>query len=136
MKPYYQRRDEHHKFQVALIEHLKLHEHLYPELKLIHANPMGEERPKAAGARVKAQGGKKGIPDLFLPVAKRINECNVWCFFHGLFIEIKADPRDKLSKDQLWWKERLEEQGYCYYVATNLQDTLRYIVEYLGGELR
>jgi hypothetical protein len=138
------RRDLHHEFQVALIEHLKLHEHLHPELELIHANPMGELRDQKqdkngnwyspAGKRLKAEGAKSGIPDLFLPVA-RIKNCDGYVVYNGLYIEIKADPKDKLSDAQKWWKPRLEAQGYCYYVARDLQETLDYILAYLRGEV-
>ena len=125
------RRDLHHEFQVELINHLKLHEGRFPDLKLIHANPMGEERTKSGGARLKAEGAKAGIPDLFLPVARYSKQRKE--FFHGLYIEIKAYPRDELSPEQLWWKERLEGQGFDYYVARDMMETLNYIKAYLGG---
>jgi hypothetical protein len=141
------RRDLHHEFQVELIKHLKLHEHLHPELELIYAIPNGGKRDKVTAAKLKAEGAKSGIPDLFLPVViwesvwiettssvslgswiKRIK-------WPGLYIEIKADPKDKLSDAQKWWKPRLEAQGYCYYVARDLQVTLGYILAYLRGEV-
>jgi hypothetical protein len=122
----------HHEFQVALIRHLKKHEHLYPDLELIHAIPMGEERTKSGGARLKAEGAKAGIPDLFLPVPKWAEACDTFVYA-GLYIEIKADPRDELSPEQLWWKKRLEGQGFDYYVARDMMKTLDYIKAYLGG---
>jgi hypothetical protein len=130
------RRDLHHEFQVALIEHLKLHEHLHPELELIFAIPNGGKRDKVIAAKLKAEGAKAGIPDLFLPVGA-LSEVDKETIkvFHGLYIEIKADPKDKLSDAQKWWKPRLEAQGYCYYVARDLQDTLDYILAYLRGEV-
>lgn len=131
------RRDLHHEFQVALIEHLELHHHLHPELELIYANPMGGKRPKQVGAYLKAEGAKAGIPDLFLPVRGNrveLGEGECWYKSSGLYIEIKIG-KDKLREAQKWWKPRLEAQGYCYYVARDLQETLDYILAYLRGEV-
>jgi hypothetical protein len=133
----------HHEFQVALIEHLKRHEHLFPDLELIHANPMGEERTKSGGARLKAEGAKAGIPDLFLPVriwetfTLRTSSSETGHEFKvikwsGLYIEIKIG-KDDLSDAQKWWKKRLEGQGFDYYVARDMMKTLDYIKAYLGG---
>lgn len=140
------RSQAHHEFQVALIEHLKLHEHLHPELKLIHAIPNGGLRDKRVAAKLKAEGAKAGIPDLFLPVVVNRIQPPAWevpskeeqklpKIRPGLYIEIKANPRDKLSDAQKWWKERLEKQGYCYYVARNMQDTIEFVLSYLRGEV-
>jgi hypothetical protein len=139
------RRDLHHEFQVALIEHLRLHEHLHPELELIYANPMGELRDQKqdkngnwyspAGKRLKAEGAKSGSPDLFLPVVvHRIHHEFQDQKWPGLYIEIKINE-DDLSPPQRWWRKRLMEQGYCYYVARDLQVTLGYILAYLRGEV-
>jgi hypothetical protein len=108
------RRDLHHEFQVEMMKHLKLHEHLHPELELIHANPMGGKRPKSVGAKLKAEGAKAGIPDLFLPVVvlDYRDGGGTEIKYPGLYIEIKADPKDKLSDAQKWWKPRLEAQGH------------------------
>jgi hypothetical protein len=134
-KPKRKRRDEHHEFQVALIEHLKLHEHLHPELELIHANPMGGKRPKRVGAKLKAEGAKAGIPDLFLPVPVNCGwQGSAGYGYPGLYIEIKVGE-DDLSAAQKWWKPRLEAQGYCYYVARNMQDTIAFVLSYLRGEV-
>lgn len=123
----------HHEFQVALIKHLKLHEGRFPDLELIHANPMGEKRDKGTGAKLKAEGAKKGIPDLFLPVATHFVECcEQYIGYNGLYIEIKIG-KDDLSDVQKWWKERLERQGFDYYVARDMMETLNYIKAYLGG---
>jgi hypothetical protein len=140
------RRDLHHEFQVALIEHLELHHHLHPELELIYANPMGGKRPKQVGAYLKAEGAKAGIPDLFLPVViwesiwiETTSSASLGCWIKkikrpGLYIEIKIG-KDTLSEAQGWWVNRLKEQGYAYYVARDLQETLDYILAYLRGEV-
>jgi len=54
----------------------------YPELKLAFSIPNGGLRSKATAARLKAEGQRAGVWDIFLPVPR-----GRW---HGLFIEMKV----------------------------------------------
>lgn len=81
----------------------------YPLLELLFAIPNGGMRDKITASRLKAEGVKSGVPDLFLPVARYP--------YHGLFIEMKKVTDGKLSKVQKdKWHPDLTKQGY--YVAT------------------
>jgi hypothetical protein len=93
-----------HQEQVALIQWadyqrfngMKIGERLF-------AVPNGGDRHPAVAAKLKAEGVRKGTPDLFLriPVAG----------FHGLFIEMKS--RDgRLTKDQREFLETAKADGY------------------------
>ncbi len=67
-----------------------------PELALLFAVPNGGHRHPATGAKLKAEGVKPGVPDLWLPVPRNL--------FHGLVIELKTELKSsKVSAAQEWW---------------------------------
>lgn len=74
-----------------------------PELALLYAIPNGGHRRKAVAGKLKAQGVKRGVPDVCLPVARN--------GFKGLYIELKT-LKGKLSDEQRWWLEKLKAEGY------------------------
>jgi hypothetical protein len=80
-----------------------------PELALMFAIPNaggytgGFKQNVRRVQAMKNEGLKKGVPDIFLPVARN--------GYRGLFLELKTET-GKLSKDQRWWIDRLREQGY------------------------
>lgn len=94
-----------------------------PELGLLFAVPNGGRRDKVTGARLKAEGVKAGVPDVWLPVAR-----GRW---HGLVIELKADESKRPSKEQVEWLTQLMEQGYYATVAAGTEAAKRLIVSYL-----
>ena len=100
-------RNEHAE-QVALVAWARLHEHRLPGLALLVAIPNDGRRDAVTGARLKAEGVKAGVPDLFLPMARR--------GFHGLFIELKA-PGGAASPEQRGWIARLRLAGYSAEVC-------------------
>ncbi|MCD8127863.1 MAG: VRR-NUC domain-containing protein [Clostridiales bacterium] len=75
----------------------------YPALKLLYHIPNGGRRDKIEAAHLKAQGVKKGVPDLCLPVARDR--------YHGLYIELKTET-GRTRPEQRWWLEELMNQGY------------------------
>ena len=98
----------------------------WPELELLHHIPNGGKRSKPEAARFKAMGVKRGVSDIFLPVARG--------GYHGLYIELKAKD-GKVEKEQREWIDAVQEQGYygtvCFggFSAANLLET------YLKGEV-
>lgn len=75
----------------------------YPELKLLFHIPNGGYRSKTTAARLKREGVKAGVPDLFLPVPRGT--------FHGLWIELKAG-NNQATDLQREWLNNLDDQGY------------------------
>ena len=62
--------------QAALFRWASLVSLRLPELRLLFAVPNGGHRHRAVAARLKDEGVKAGVPDLFLPVPRGA--------FHGL----------------------------------------------------
>ena len=98
----------------------------YPELDLLHHIANGGSRNKIEAAHLKAQGVKAGVPDLFLPVARR--------GYHGLYIELKRRKHGTLSLDQKQWIEALRKQGYRVEVCKGFPAAADVLEEYLGGQ--
>lgn len=95
----------------------------YPEIDLLYHCPNGGSRNAIEAARLKAQGVKKGVPDLCLPVPRGD--------YHGLYIELKRQKNGVLSADQKQWIENLRKQGYRVEVCKGFQSAADVIEEYL-----
>lgn len=124
--------------QQALFEWAKLQENTWPTLKLLHAIPNGGKRDIREAARLKKEGVKAGIPDIFLPVSKKQyefiypsdDEPFETIQYCGLYIEMKAG-KNKPTKNQLWWHEELKKQGYKVEVCYNWIEASEVIMKYL-----
>ena len=94
---------------------------------MLFAVPNGTAASSMAEAmKAKREGRKKGVPDVFLPVA-----AGGW---HGLFLEMKRQcgvPSD-LSDEQQDWLARLNTAGYRAVVAFGWEDAVAQIQGYLG----
>jgi hypothetical protein len=93
-----------------------------PELENMFAIPNGGMRNKAVAAKLKAEGVKKGVPDIFLAISEP-----AW---NGLFVEMKFGS-NTLSTEQKIWKEHLEHYGYRIIICRSWVEAARSIVTYL-----
>jgi hypothetical protein len=123
-----------HDEQVALFQWLRLLEGRHPELGLCFAIPNGAalaarsskaKRFSLQATKLKAEGMKPGVPDLFLPVARK--------GYHGVFIEMKFG-RNKPKEHQAVFLTRLQEQGYLTAVCWSAEEARDLICEYLEIE--
>lgn len=90
----------------------------HPDLQRMFAIPNGGLRHKAVAAKLKAEGVKAGVLDVFLPAARG--------GFYGLFVEMKYG-KNKPTIDQKWWLENLSLGGYkttVCYSATQAKDVI------------
>ena len=90
---------------------------------------LSHQMPKVkanAATVLKKTGVKKGVPDLFLPVARG--------GAHGLWVEMKRRKGGKVSPKQRSWIEALEGQGYVCVVAHGSDEACDAIWQYLEGE--
>lgn len=102
----------------------QIHRAEYPELALLFHIPNGGTRDPVEAAHLKAQGVKRGIPDLCLPVARH--------GYHGLFMEMKT-PKGRVSSEQKWWDAKLTEQGYLWCVCYGWEEAVKTLEWYLEG---
>ena len=114
-----------HSEQVALFEWAAWNTPRLPELALLFHVPNGGKRASVTAARLKAEGVKPGVPDIFLPVA-RLGK-------HGLWIEMKCHG-GRVSEEQKYWIAALREQGYRVEVCWTWLEAVREIETYLTWE--
>lgn len=111
-----------HQEQKAFFQWARLQANLYPELALLFSVPNGGQRHVAVAAKLKSEGVKSGVPDVFLPVARNGK--------HGLFLEFKTE-KGRLSENQKLWLTRLKEQGYATGVPRSFMDAKEMVMHYL-----
>lgn len=114
-----------HTEQAALFEWAAWNQGKDAVLNMLYAVPNGGKRDKATAARLKAEGVKAGVPDVFLPVARM--------GYHGFYIELKVG-KNKTSPEQVAWLAALKTEGYLVDVSYGWQEAAHKIVRYLGHE--
>ena len=112
--------------QKALINYCNYMASKYSGLDLIYAIPNGGSRNSIEARNLKLTGVKAGVPDLFLPVARKGK--------HGLYIEMKRREGGRLSNNQKWWLEKLSKQGYETAVCKGLDEAISVIELYYSDE--
>ncbi len=114
-----------HEEQRAYVDWLQTFEggRLYDHMAAI---PNGGKRPKKTAAMLKAEGTKKGYPDILIdyPVTP----------FHGLRIEFKRADGGQATKEQREWIDRLRIAGYCAGLAYGCTEAKRITQSYWCGQ--
>ena len=113
-----------HQEQAGLVQIITAMSREYPDLELMHAIPNGGHRTKSSASKIRAEGAKPGIPDLFLPVARGK--------YHGLYVELKRTKGWSVSADQKKMIPRLRLQGYRVEICPGADYALRVICDYMG----
>lgn len=88
----------------------------------IFAIPNGEHRSMSVAKRLRAEGVRAGVPDMYVPE---------W----GLWIEMKRQKGGRLSKDQIDWIEYLERAGQAVIVAYGASDASKKVLSFLDGKV-
>ena len=114
-----------HDEQVRLFAWAREYADKIPELAMLFHIPNGGWRHKATAGRLKAEGAKPGVPDVFLPVPRS--------GYHGLWIEMKYG-RNKPTKRQALWIDALQRHGYFVRVCYSAEEAKAVICAYLGRE--
>lgn len=97
-----------------------------PDYGLIFAIPNGGQRNKVTAAKLKAEGVKPGVPDLFLPVPRGI--------YTGMFVEMKRRKGGHVSADQRKWITDLISHGYKCVVCRGFEEAKQAITAYMEGD--
>ena len=113
-----------HSEQVALFEWAAWQVNLGVEpLRWMFAIPNGELRKPSVAGRLKAEGVKAGVSDIYLPYPAQ--------GYHGLFVEMKVKP-NKPTPAQCQWLDWFNSQGYLAKVAYGFDEAKEILCEYLG----
>lgn len=103
--------------QIALVQWLEAQ---HPEVPFFHV-PNGGNRSKATAGRLKAEGVRAGVPDIYLPML-------------SLWVEMKRTVGGRLSKEQAAWIEHLEDKcGHTVIVARGFEDAVRQIENHIAS---
>jgi len=108
-----------HDEQVALIQWA---DSVGGAVGLLFAIPNGGQRHPAVAAKLKAEGVRAGVPDLFLPVARG--------GYNGLFIEMKVG-KNKPTDSQKEWMRALMRREYAFAICYGAEEAIDTIQEYM-----
>lgn len=92
-------------------------EYNHPKHK-VFAIPNGEKRHMSVAKRLKAEGVKPGVPDLFIPSL-------------FLFIEMKRIKGSSTSKEQKEWIRYLIDSGYKAVICKGCDEAKKAVIERL-----
>ena len=108
-------KNQEHHIQVAICQYLDL-------VKIpFFSIPNGGMRNVIVAKKLKAEGVKAGVADLFLMIPNKI--------FHGLFIEVKT-PVGRQQTSQKDFEKIAFDSGYCYEVVRSLDDLINCLETY------
>ncbi len=109
--------------QQRLFMWARMEEGRFPELKWLHHIANEGKRSRAAGGRLKAEGLKKGVPDICLPIPRGE--------YHGLYVELKRQKGSTPTAEQCDWMDGLNEQGNCVCWCRGWEAAAKAIADYL-----
>jgi len=105
-----------HDLQVVLCQYLELKKVPY------FAVPNGGHRDVRVAMKLKKEGVKAGVADLFLMIPNSK--------YAGLFIEVKVRPNNQ-QQNQKIFESLAIKSGYCYKLIYSLDELIEYLDIYL-----
>ena len=114
-----------HQEQASLFKEAAIRAKADPRWSMMFAIPNGGKRSIGVAVKMKAEGVKRGVPDIFLPVP-----IGQWC---GMFLEMKVRQGGQVSKEQRAFMTDLDTR-YRVAVAHGAEHASNLIESYLKGE--
>jgi len=96
---------------------------LDPRWDGIHAIPNGHKRSKSDAAKIKAEGGRAGVWDIFLPFPTKGAA--------GLYLEYKGADDSTLSEEQRTFAKLLAPRGYRFAIVRDAKEGVEAVRRYL-----
>jgi len=118
--------DSEHDAQVAVFQWIDANMDRYPALRTAFAVPNGGHRFAATAGKLKREGVRAGVPDMFV-LSPRAHAGNL---YHGLAIELKVG-KNKPTEAQVRWISDLRYFGYMAIVCWGAQAAIDTIKHYL-----
>jgi len=91
---------------------------------LLFAIPMGGHRRIAVAGKLKAEGVKAGVPDIFFALPRNGK--------HGLFIEMKRVKGGSVRREQKAMIDRLRTAGYQVEICKGFEAARNVLVNYMN----
>ena len=96
-----------------------------PELALLYHIPNEGKRSKLVGYKLQAQGMRRGVPDICLPVPRG--------GYGALYVELKRRKGGRVSEEQRVWIDALNRAGNKAVICKGFDEAKAAIEEYLKG---
>jgi len=127
------RNDNEHQIQKEYFKILSLNENEFPELAFIFAVPNGSLRNIRVAVKLKAEGVKRGVPDIMIPImtSKQFGHNMLGYSMGGCFLETKTE-KGVMSKEQKAYRLFLIEQGYEHIICRSVSELVSATENYLG----
>ena len=119
-------RTPEHNEQAAFFRWTELLEKQYPALGRFFAVPNGGHRKKAVAGKLKAEGVRKGVPDVLNLTPRNIVGRGA---YHGLVLEFKVG-RNRLSAEQEDWCDYFDRNNYRVAVPRSWVEAALVAIEY------
>lgn len=119
-----------HQIQSAIVEwanHTNINKTLFKIGDFLFAIPNGGSRNILEAKKLRKEGVKKGVSDLFLALPMFDEDKGVRC---GLWIEVKS-RNGKLSNEQIEWFNLMRLHGYECEEVRSLEGGIDVIMNYL-----
>lgn len=92
----------------------------------IHHSPNGGYRELFEAIKFRLMGVRAGYPDLIIDIAKG--------GYHGMRLELKRSPKEKVSNNQALALQLLSEEGYYVTTACSLDEATLKIERYIDSK--
>lgn len=110
-----------HEEQVSFFSEVHLNTQRYPHWEFIFAIPNGGHRHVVVAAKLKAEGVKRGVPDICIPFPRGR--------YHGMYIEMKKKG-NTTSPKQKEYLVFLESVGYVTVVCYSATEAMKMLKWY------
>ena len=130
-------RNEHeHVAQTMLFRWIDQQAETNEDYANIFAIPNGGERNAVVAGKLKDEGVRAGVPDIFVAVPRMYNipgpnGSPLAVPRMGMFVEMKIKP-NKVKPHQQAWLDRLDRAGYYVMVCWSYEEAKQEIARYLG----
>ena len=114
-----------HQEQVNVFREAAIRAQADPRWSMLFAIPNGGKRTIGTAVKMKAEGVKSGVPDMFLPIP-----VGAYC---GMFIELKRRQGGQISSSQREFLRALDSR-YRAVVANGAEQAIEKILAYLEGK--